>query len=311
MTPRPVKLSRAVQLELQQISGDCVVVAAVLTISMRAATVYADLGLHRDDGRIRTGPPAPPPRSRGLYARRNLDGWTDKRTDLPKEKRTISSWAPDWNNSGYHLITREVDAYPLEYHPAKLLTISATVLEELMEGAFVRFRVDQPLARSAEGFAADLKFNLCLLREAIGGAHVFDADLADEEYAKIQHVDWELLPRGSADRVLQGLASHKSVTPARLQVAAERLTTLDRLEHDGFIVGNGRFARYFGARFGERLVALENLEYGNALYVFDENWEQLTQLSRTELIRRRDQSVHRVPHVPGWQSAVRKLLRSG
>lgn len=45
----------------------------------------------------------------------------------------------------------------------------------------------------------------------------------------------------------------------------------------------------------------------NALYVFEDNWETLTQLSRTELIRRRDPSVHRIP---GWQSFIRKLVRS-
>ena len=133
--------------------------------------------------------------------------------------------------------------------------------------------------------------------------------LSDEEFAGIQHVDWEMLPAGSSDRVLAHLASRKTADPARLEVAADRLRVLDRLGHDGFIVGKGKFARYFGARFGERLVALENLEYGNALYVFEENWEQLSQLSRTELIKRRDPSVHRVPHLPGWQSVIRKLVR--
>jgi hypothetical protein len=93
-----------------------------------------------------------------------------------------------------------------------------------------------------------------------------------------------------------------------MHVAGERLKTLDRLGHDGFIVGTGRFSNYFGVKFGERLVALENLEYGNALYVFEENWEELSQLSRSELIRRRDPQVHRIPHLPGWQSAIRKLL---
>ena len=178
-----------------------------------------------------------------------------------------------------------------------------------MDGALVRFRVDQPLEREADCFAADLRFNLRLLSEAVGDAHVYDADLSDEEFAGIQHVDWEMLPAGSSDRVLAHLASRKTADPARLEVAADRLRVLDRLGHDGFIVGKGKFARYFGARFGERLVALENLEYGNALYVFEENWEQLSQLSRTELIKRRDPSVHRVPHLPGWQSVIRKLVR--
>ncbi|MBC2776622.1 hypothetical protein [Parasphingopyxis marina] len=73
----------------------------------------------------------------------------------------------------------------------------------------------------------------------------------------------------------------------------------------------GKFARYFGARFGDRLVALENLEYGNALYLFEQDWEELTQISRAELIRRRDPAVHRIPHIRGWQSVIRKLVRKG
>ena len=73
--------------------------------------------------------------------------------------------------------------------------------------------------------------------------------------------------------------------------------------------GQDDFQTILGAKFGQRLVALENLEYGNALYVFEKNWEGLSKLSRSELIRRRDPQVHRIPHLPGWQSAIRKLLR--
>lgn len=310
MTYRNVKLPQGVKRELESASGDRVVVAAVLTITTEEVGRYRALGLCCADGKITTGDPAPSPPSCGLYARRNINGWEDKRTDLPKEKRGISHWAPSWNSGTYHLVSREIEAYPVDYHPAKLLTISATVLEDLADGGLVRFRVDQPLERKAESFASDLLFNLRLLREAVGDAHVFDADLNDEEFALIQHVDWELLPNGSADRVLARLAARKGADPERLKVAAERLRVLDRLGHDGFIVGTGRFARYFGAKFAERLVALENLDYGNALYAFEEDWEQLTQLSRTELIRRRDPSVHRIPHVSGWQSAIRKLVRA-
>lgn len=309
MTPRPARLSKAVRCELDRIPGDRVVVAAVKTVSAADVDAYADLGLRFEDGMIKSGDPVLPPPSLGLHARRNLDGWHDKRTDLPMERRTVSSWAPSWSSGSYHLVSREIDAYPVERHPARLLTISLTVLEHLVDAALIRFRVDQPLQRESAGFARDLLFNLRLLREAVGEAHVFDADLSDDEFARIQQVDRELLPAGSADRVLAHMARRRSVDPATLEVARERLQILDRLGHDGFIVGTGRFARYFGAKFGDRLVVLENLEYGNALYLFEENREQLTQLSRTELIRRRDASVHRVPHLPGWQSAIRKLVR--
>jgi hypothetical protein len=224
--------------------------------------------------------------------------------------REISTWAPSWNSGSYHLVSRQIEAYPVDHHPAKLLTISAAVLENLQDGALVRFRVDEPLDKRSASFSADLLFNLRSLREAVGDAHVFDADLSDDQFAQIQHVDWELLPKGSSERVLDRLVAQKEINAERLKVATERLRVLDRLDHDGYIVGRGRFARYFGAKFRNRLVALENLEYGNALYLFEESWEQLTQLSRTELIKRRDPSVHRIPHLRGWQSALRKIVRS-
>lgn len=310
MTPKPVRLSKAIKAELDRISGDRIVVATVLSVNIADAISFAALGLSVEKDRIKGGDPVLLPPSFGIYARRNLDGWDERRTDLHKEMRDVSMWAPSWNSGSYHLVSREIEAYPVERHPARNLTISATVIEPLVNAALVRFRVDQPLVRTKPSFARDLQFNLRLLSEAVGDAHVFDADLNDEQFARIQQVDWELLPPGSTDRVLAQLASSKSIDPEKLEVAKERLGVLDRLGHDGFIVGTGRFARYFGARFGDRLVVLENLEYGNAVYMFEENWEQLTQLSRTELIKRRDPAVRRVPHLPGWQSAIRKFVRT-
>lgn len=308
MTARKFRLPKSARLELEKTAAEQVVVAAVLTVTLDELERYRQLGLDVIQGRVVAGDPAPPLRLMGKYAQRNLDGWAEKRNDLPKEKRTVSSWAPSWNSGSFHLISREIEAFPLEHHAAKLLTISAVIIEELIDAAIVRFRVDQPLDRESDTFVPDLQFNLRLLQEAIGEAHVFDADLTDAEFANLQQVDWELLPRGSSERVLERLSARKGADSERLKVAEERLRVLDRLDPDGYIVGTGRFAKYFGVKFGGCLIALENLEYGNALYVFKENWEQLTQLSRTELIRRRDPAVHRVPHLPGWQSAIRKLL---
>ncbi len=303
------KLSKALQKQLAAIDSPTVIVATVLTVTNADLASFADLNMSATNGEITAGEPVLLPRTRGLFAARNLDGWQEKRKDLPKEQREISSMAPDWNGNGYHTVSRTIEAWPLQHHSARLNTISAAVLKLLNDGALARFRVDQPLSREGKTFTDDLNFNIRLLREAVGSASVYPADMSDEEFAKIQTVDWDLLPAGSMDRVLSHLAARRGVSAERMRVAGERLRSLDGLGHDGFIVGTGRFSNYFGVKFGERLVALENLEYGNALYVFEENWEELSQLSRSELIRRRDPQVHRIPHLPGWQSAIRKLLR--
>ncbi|WP_114226945.1 MULTISPECIES: hypothetical protein [Sphingomonas] len=304
------KLTKAVLRQLEAIADDRVVVAAVKTIVIDALANYSQLGLTVSNGRFAANMPAPPPRSCGKWAVRNLDGWNEKRKDLPKEDREISTYAPSWNGGGYHPVSRTMRAWPVTHHSAKNLALSASILEHLKDAAIVRFRVDQPLDRHTANFAQDLNFNLRLLREAVGEAGIYPADLSDSEFARLQHVEWELLPPGAVDRVLTQIRSRRFVDPRRLEVAQSRLTTLDRLNPDAFVVGRGRFAAYFGAKFGSKIVALENLEYGNAIYVFADDWEALSQLSRTELIRRRDPSVVRIPHLPGWQSALRKRLRA-
>ncbi|WP_209346789.1 hypothetical protein [Pontixanthobacter sp. CEM42] len=310
MTRKRAQLSKAIQRDLERIDGTRIVVAAVLTITKDQAAKYELAGLTLDSGKLAVAEPAPPPHACGIWAKRNLDGWQEKRKDLPKEMRDVSSWAPNWNGSGHHLVTRSVEAWQVDHHPARMLTLSATILEPLKDGAIVRFRIDQPLDRTDVDFAENLQFNLRLLREIVGRSQVYCADMSDEEFANLQSVDWELIPPGSADRVIAQLAESKATTAEQLEVASERLRVLERLSHNGFIVGHGKFARYFGARFGDKLLVLENLEYGNAMYLFEENWEELTKLRRTELIKRRDPKVHRLPHLPGWQSAIRELLRA-
>jgi hypothetical protein len=309
VSQRKSKLPAAARRELAKFGGDNVVVATVRTLALADLPALSHVGVGLENHRIVISPPAPPPRECGLYARRNLDGWTEKLRDRPMAPLEIDNWVPNWNKNGWHSVSRTVMAYPVRHHPAGLLTISAKVIEQLKDGAIVRFRVDQPIAREDPEFEDKVGFNLRLLREAVGDAQVFPADMTDQEFANLQRVDWEILPPGSADHVLKRLAAGKSATPERLKVAEERLRVLDRLGHDGYILGTGKFTRYFGIRFGDRLVAPENLEYGNALYVFQQDWERLSQLSRSDLIKRRDPGVHRIPHVLGWQSVVRKLLR--
>lgn len=302
--------SKLIERELERIRSDRIIVAAVVTVTNLDAASLQALGLRQKGDTLVVAEPSPPTRDLGLYARRNLDGWQERRTELPKEDREISHWAPSWHGSGTHLVSRTIKAYPVETHPAQLLTVSATILQDLAGGALVRVRVDQPLDRTSPEFSESLRFNLSLLREVCGRAQVFDADMTDDEYARIQRVDWELLPPGSLERMIDRVKVKSAADPVRAKVAEERLRALDRLKPDGFIHGTGKFSSYFGAKFGEQFVALENLEYGNALFLFETEWERLSQLSRTELVKRRHGGVHRVPHIPGWQSIVRKLIRS-
>lgn len=131
MTGSQKRLPKSVEAQLCAISGPEVIVATVRTVLDVDVAPYADFNLSLADGRLIAGAPVLPPRERGLFAARNLDGWNEKRKDIPKESKAISTLAPSWGSGGRHLVTRTVEAWPIRHHRARLNTISATVLEHL------------------------------------------------------------------------------------------------------------------------------------------------------------------------------------
>lgn len=60
------------------------------------------------------------------------------------------------------------------------------------------------------------------------------------------------------------------------------MKVLAQLNPQNYIAGTSGFARYFGEKLRDDLVAFENLHYGNALYVMYEDWVTLSHRSRTE-----------------------------
>jgi hypothetical protein len=84
-----------------------------------------------------------------------------------------------------------------------------------------------------------------------------------------------------------------------------------RLSPERFILGKGGFNRYIGAVLPHDIVVFENLRYGNALYVLYENWEEVSQRSRVDLIKGTSADYERIPHVDGWVVQFRKAVRRG
>lgn len=80
-----------------------------------------------------------------------------------------------------------------------------------------------------------------------------------------------------------------------------------KLRPQALVTGTSHFARYVGAKFRDDLVVFENIRWGNAIYVMFEDWEDLSKLSRTELIAS-DHSFERVVHRDGWERRLRAIV---
>ena len=67
--------------------------------------------------------------------------------------------------------------------------------------------------------------------------------------------------------------------------------------------------RYFGAIIEDDLVVFENTRYGNAIYIMYNNWQELSTLSRIELMSGKYGSdFDRVVHTSKWEDKVKKLI---
>jgi hypothetical protein len=100
------------------------------------------------------------------------------------------------------------------------------------------------------------------------------------------------------------LQGKRSVTEETRRTLEQRLNVMGRFQPTAFIAGTNGFLRYFGAQFGDNLVAFENLTYGNALYLMYENWEQLSRRSRIDLLKGPRDGFDRIEHRDGWEQRL-------
>ncbi len=150
---------------------------------------------------------------------------------------------------------------------------------------------------------------LNLVQENVGTATVFTKHPATSELTQSRAVDWELLPEGIRQDLLLAKVLPKDLRKGSefAQRFEERRHLLQSLQPKRWVVGSSGFRRYFGAQFQDDLVALENVEYGNALYVLKGPWEELSKLSRLELWGKSN-NVSRVVHTPGWENRAIAMI---
>jgi hypothetical protein len=170
----------------------------------------------------------------------------------------------------------------------------------------VKFAIDQVINRRTPNFLQDLLYNLNLLQENVGATDVFPSAANLAEYAATVHIDWQLLPPGSVDELLEGMLSgRRPVSAAEHGVMKDRITVMSQLKPEAYITGTDGFQRYFGAKFGDDFVVFENVRYGNAMYLMFEDWQALSQKSRVELLAGDPDSFERIIHQPGWTDKLK------
>ncbi|HEX8911922.1 MAG TPA: hypothetical protein VF796_06150 [Humisphaera sp.] len=310
-----LKLPEHIRAAVMTLQGDELIVACVKRIPASSVRLFRHLGLSvLADGELGFTSPVTPPAGSGKFSERNIYGHTVVRKDLPMEPRTYTFDAPnfgDWTK-GSHEVEWTRDVYPRDVYPPKDLALGIELLrlEPGPEPTYVvKFAVGRTLNAKAPGFRNELLFDVNLLQENTGGAAVYPADAKVANFLRTFHINWEILPPGERDKTVAAILSrYRAPTKAVQEKLYARYKLLDEMNPQAFISGTNGFRRYFGAQFEDNLVVFENLDYGNAIYVMFDGWEELSKRSRLDLLSGSRAGFDRITHRGDWEDDLRELV---
>lgn len=299
-----------IEQELRDIQEQHVIVAAIINVrkSDIARRLYRHLDIKIVEGNVQFPETIYPDRLTGLYARRNRNGiiWIFK--DLPKVVKTFTFESPNFGDphKGYHITCIGREVYQRRFEPPREWAVAISLVSQDAEYVRLRVQIRAFLDRNHSDFRSDLFFAINLLQEQCHDCHVFRANISDEELARTTAVGWEIFPPGTMDRAFTAITSRLRVpTPQRQREIENRANALARLHPTEYIVGSGMNSHYFGAKFGENIVAFENIDYGNAIYILFDNWQEISQMSRIDILKRHERDFIRIIHKDGWQKILK------
>lgn len=307
------KIPDFIEHELSRINSRYVVVAAIFNASKTdiSRNAFQKYGITINDGTVQMPNSIAPNQLDGLYARRNRNGiiWTLK--NLPKVTKSYSWSTPNFGDpdKGYHTTYMDRDVYQRRFEPPRDWDINLSIVSETTDIVRLKATIDNVFDQQDSNFRNDLFFAINLIQEQFRDCHVLNAEMSDEELARTTIVGWEIFPPGTLDNVIQTVTERmRNPSDSRKQIIQQRTQALDRLKPSEYIVGMGMNTRYFGAKFGNNIVAFENADYGNALYILFDNWQDISQMSRIDILKRHERDYIRIIHKEGWEEKLRGVI---
>jgi hypothetical protein len=156
-----------------------------------------------------------------------------------------------------------------------------------------------------------LRHTINLYLEMFRECSVFTENLDEIIRAPVIRLNWRILPPGrwpwsELRREVEPLLER--APGGKQAIIRHRLEVVNGYGPDFVAVGQAGFRGYVVFGFTERnLFVFESIYTGNATYVFDERWEELSMLTKAEILSE-DLQTDRVIHRSNWDNRIRALL---
>lgn len=148
-----------------------------------------------------------------------------------------------------------------------------------------------------------------LFLEIFQECKIFTENLDEVAITPTKRLNWEILPRGPMPwnnllEIVKPIV--KRVTNPK--VVLHRLYIINNFNPDFRAMGTAGFTGYIVFGFEKRgIYVFESMMYGNATYIFDENWKELSKKSKAEILDENLQKS-RIIHLEGWQREIDNLF---
>jgi len=248
----------------------------------------------------------------GRMTKLNAEGSFVVRRDLPKEGRYVGSrefTRTEWHGRDRFEVTDTVDYYRMCYPREQLAPPGVELM--LVDDGEGKLFVSPELTYIPESGEQN-KHVINMMLELFGSCEIVLENLARLTPPGARRVSWVMLPPGEYpwERIEAHIKSvFKGRTPTVARAVLVRQEVIQAHAPSAIYSGFAGFSNYIAYVFGERgLVVLESIFYGNALYVFGENWAALSTFTKAEIIRN-DLAVARIVHSKDWIAHLASALR--
>jgi hypothetical protein len=249
------------------------------------------------------------PASVGKVSTFNAHGKEVVRKDIPKHNASFASFRTwkDWHGQEHSGIQhRDMMVYQREHLAAPS---EALYVIETTTGLSISTRAIN-LSKETDTTALHLA-NLML--ECFGEFDVVDATSGVQVGAKLKRLQWEILPAGKYPWSKAGpivMPYTKNLGESARELVRYRMTTIAGHSPDFLATGTGGFNAYFVYGFEKKgLYVLESGYLDNATYVFKQDWEAVSQLTKSEIINGGIPHT-RIVHDNRWRHNINTLLKA-